>query len=87
MYFLRFTMETIRAVFEDGVFRPLVPVHLPEHAQFEFEPRVVQSANADSVPTQIKWSEEGLNKIYEILDRRYNSGFTDTAERHNEHQP
>lgn len=34
-------METIRAVFEDGVFRPLVPIQLPEHVQFEFEPRAV----------------------------------------------
>jgi predicted DNA-binding antitoxin AbrB/MazE fold protein len=80
-------METIRAIFEDGVFRPLVPVQLPEHAQFEFEPRAVTSADNGSVPKEITWSEEGLDKIYEILDRRYNSGFTDTAERHNEHQP
>ena len=80
-------METIRAVFEDGVFRPLVPVQLPEHAEFEFEPRAVTSDANGAIPTEIKWSEEGLDKIYEILDRRYNSGFTDTAERHNEHQP
>ena len=30
---------------------------------------------------------EGLAKIYEILGRRHRSGDTDTAERHNEHQP
>lgn len=30
---------------------------------------------------------EGLTKIYEILGERYDSGFTDVAERHNEHQP
>jgi hypothetical protein len=30
---------------------------------------------------------EGLAKIYAILGERYNSGHTDTAERHNEHQP
>ena len=30
---------------------------------------------------------EGLAKIYEILGRRYKSGHTDTAARHNEHQP
>lgn len=80
-------METIRAIFEDGVFRPLVPVQLPEHAEFEFEPRAVTSDNHGPMMTETKWSEEGLDKIYEILDRRYNSGFTDTAERHNEHQP
>jgi len=30
---------------------------------------------------------EGLAKIYEILGERYDSGHSDTAERHNEHQP
>lgn len=29
----------------------------------------------------------GLAKVYEILGRRHSSGFTDTAARHNEHQP
>ncbi len=81
-------METIRAVFEHGVFRPLVPVQLPEHTQFDFEPRVVTPTTENgSGSEEIAYSEEGLRKIYEILDRRYNSGFTDTAARHNEHQP
>ncbi len=30
---------------------------------------------------------EGQKKIYESLGERYDSGFTDLAERHNEHQP
>ena len=30
---------------------------------------------------------EGLAKIYAVLGERYDSGHTDTAERHNEHQP
>jgi hypothetical protein len=30
---------------------------------------------------------EGLAKVYEILGRQHSSGYTDTAERHNEHQP
>jgi hypothetical protein len=29
----------------------------------------------------------GLADVYAILGERYSSGFTDTAERHNEHQP
>jgi predicted DNA-binding antitoxin AbrB/MazE fold protein len=80
-------METIRAVFEDGVFRPLVPVQLPEHAQFEFEPRAVVTVENESNSPKGQFSNEGLDKIYEILNRRYSSGFTDTAARHNEHQP
>jgi hypothetical protein len=29
----------------------------------------------------------GLARIYELLGERYDSGLTDVAERHNEHQP
>jgi len=29
----------------------------------------------------------GLAKIYEILGRHHSSGYKDTAQRHNEHQP
>jgi hypothetical protein len=32
-------------------------------------------------------SRDGMDAIYEILSRRFNSGHHDTAERHNEHQP
>jgi predicted DNA-binding antitoxin AbrB/MazE fold protein len=40
-------METIHAIFENGVFRPVMPVELPEQAEFAFEPRLVaQPADA-----------------------------------------
>lgn len=82
-------METIRAVFEHGVFRPLVPVQLPEHEQFEFEPRAVAVSPSEngSGSKELAYSEEGLRKVYEIMSERYASGHTDTAARHNEHQP
>ena len=81
-------METVRAVFEDGVFRPVVPVQLAEHIEYDFEPRqVTRSAEQHKTTTGIECSDEGLRKVYEILDRRYSSGYTDTAARHNEHQP
>jgi hypothetical protein len=38
-------------------------------------------------PPQRPAMSEGLAKVYEILGRRHSSGYTDTAERHNEHQP
>lgn len=34
-------MSVIRAVFENGVLRPLVPLDLPEHSEVEFEPLLV----------------------------------------------
>jgi predicted DNA-binding antitoxin AbrB/MazE fold protein len=82
-------METVRAIFEDGVFRPIVPVQLPERAQYDFEPRPVTTAPGENgaTPEAVTYSEEGLSKVYEILGERYASGHTDTAARHNEHQP
>ena len=66
-------MKTIQAVYENGVFRPLEQVDLPEHALV-----LVEAALAEDGSTR----EED-----EILSRRYRSGHHDTAERHNEHQP
>ncbi|HEX5104026.1 MAG TPA: antitoxin family protein [Pirellulaceae bacterium] len=68
---------TVQAVFENGVFRPVQPVAMPEKTLVEFEPRVV--AGLPAPPP--------LDAIYDILDRRFNSGQSDVAERHNEHQP
>ena len=74
-------MPTITAVYENGVFRPLEPVELPEHTRVEFEPKIqVPDAAPASVP-------DGLARVYDVLSRRYRSGHSDTAERHNEHQP
>jgi len=71
-------MNTIRAIFENGVFRPTQPVALPEQCEVEFEPRIV---NGDPAPPGV------LDEIYAILAERYQSGERDVAERHNEHQP
>jgi len=35
------TNKTIHAVFENGVFRPIESVELPERYEVEFEPRLV----------------------------------------------
>ncbi|MFM7149842.1 MAG: antitoxin family protein [Gemmataceae bacterium] len=37
--------KTIHAVFENGIFRPVEPVDLPEKVEVEFEPRVVLKNN------------------------------------------
>ncbi len=75
--------KTIHAVYEKGVFRPTEKVDLPENTPVEMELLVWTEAPAlPEVPMS-----EGLAKVYEILGRRHSSGHTDTAERHNEHQP
>jgi predicted DNA-binding antitoxin AbrB/MazE fold protein len=70
-------MQTVRAVFENGIFRPTNVVTLPEHATVEFEPRLVS-------PEERKAARDG---VYAILSERYASGEKDVAERHDEHQP
>lgn len=69
---------TVHAVFENGVFRPTEPVGLPERTRVEFDPKVI-GAEADDAATQ--------RRIYELLSHSYDTGETDTAARHNEHQP
>jgi predicted DNA-binding antitoxin AbrB/MazE fold protein len=71
-------MPMIRAIYENGVFRPLEPVDIPEGTRVEVSLTVCR----DEIP-----ANPNMSKIYEILSERFNSGFTDTAERHNEHQP
>jgi predicted DNA-binding antitoxin AbrB/MazE fold protein len=82
-------MGTIHAIFENGVFRPVVPVELPERAEYAFEPRLVAPPTGENgtAPESDHSAEEGLREIYAILSERYASGHTDTAARHNEHQP
>jgi predicted DNA-binding antitoxin AbrB/MazE fold protein len=72
-------MQTITATFEDGVLKPTQPLNLPDHAHVRVTVELVERSDEDQ--------PNAMAKIYEILSRRYASGHTDTAERHNEHQP
>jgi predicted DNA-binding antitoxin AbrB/MazE fold protein len=69
---------TVRAIYENGVFRPREKVNLPDQAEVVFEPRVIRIDKAPS---------KAMAKIYEIMARRHDAGEIDFAERHNEHQP
>ena len=69
--------KTIHAVFENGVFRPVEPVDLPDHCEVEFEVREVKPAMP--LPS--------LDVVYAILGKRFDSGEPDVAARHDEHQP
>ena len=71
-------MNTVHAIFENGVFRPSDPVALPEGCEVEFDPRIVVGANGDG---------GALSNVYEILRRRFESGERDVTARHNEDQP
>ncbi len=73
---------TIRAIYENGVFRPLNPVNLPEKAEVDILLPQEQEDEAE-----LARREEGRKAIMEILSHRFRSGQTDLAARHNEHQP
>jgi predicted DNA-binding antitoxin AbrB/MazE fold protein len=70
-------VQNIVAIYENGVFRPLEPVDLSEGCRVTL--RIVDVAEPES--------KQGLDAVYQILSERYASGHTDTAARHNEHQP
>jgi predicted DNA-binding antitoxin AbrB/MazE fold protein len=69
-------MKTVQAIYEDGVFRPIGQVALPEKATVEFEPRLVE-------PQQ----SAAMLEAFEIMSHSFDSGQHDLAARHNEHQP
>jgi predicted DNA-binding antitoxin AbrB/MazE fold protein len=76
-------MQSYDGIYENGVVRPLTPLALPESTPVSI---VVPATEESDLPAG---DEIGSNsdELYEILNRRYNSGHTDTAARHNEHQP
>lgn len=76
-------MKSLHAVFENGVFRPVEHVDLPENSQVLIDvrpaarPEVSQPAGPD----------DSWDAVYEILSRSYPTGEPDLAARHDEHQP
>ena len=67
---------TIRAIYENGVFRPTEPVDLPDKTTVEV-----------TVPESDAQGRDNQEAIFAILRESYPSGESDVAERHNEHQP
>jgi predicted DNA-binding antitoxin AbrB/MazE fold protein len=71
------TMKTIHAIYENGVFRPIGTVELPEHSEVEFEPRLVSE----------ELKSRSRRKIYDILSKSFDTSEMDLAARHDEHHP
>jgi len=69
--------KTIHAIYENGVFRPTEKVDLPEHCSVEVEVRQIVKESP----------EPSLDDIYAILSKRFDTGESDIAARHDEHQP
>lgn len=66
---------TVRAIYENGVFRPIEQVNLPERAEVE----VVLPANGNG--------DASLDAIYQVMGEQHESGARDVSSRHDEHQP
>lgn len=67
---------TIKAIYEDGVFKPTEPVHIAERTRVAV---TVLTEEEDDLGNQ--------EEIFALLKQSFPSGQTDVAERHNEHQP
>ena len=70
-------MNNIHAIYENGVFRPIQPVNLPDRCEVEVEIHTVKTER----------QPPSLDDVYAILGRRHSSGEHDVAARHDEHQP
>ena len=69
----------LRAIYRNGHFDPIDPVRLPEGSE------VVITMIAQSIDeTRMEAAQQ---RVYESLLRSYETGQSDTAARHNEHQP
>jgi predicted DNA-binding antitoxin AbrB/MazE fold protein len=73
---------TIHAIYENGVFRPTEKVALPEGCPVTVAP---MSEELQKILSNV--TDADMAGIYEVLSRRFNSGESDVAARHNEHQP
>ena len=71
-------MNAIPAVFENGVFRPVQPVDLPEGTRVVIE---TEAAAAERI-------RAARRRVYESMGRSYDTGEpSNILETHNDHQP
>jgi len=72
----------IQAIYENGVFRPVSPVDLPEQTRVNIVPQ------NESASEEVNLSPEGMDAIYAALDQSFDcpDSPSDLAERHNEHR-
>ena len=71
-------MTPIRAIYRDGVFRPIEDVDLPDGTEVVVRPSV------DPVSAS---AAEARRRVYAILSQRYDGDDPFISQNHNEHQP
>ncbi|MBX9584323.1 MAG: antitoxin family protein [Gemmataceae bacterium] len=91
---------TVRAIYENGVFRPTEPVALPDRCEVEFEPKrvpppVEEPPTPDEMPVtdprhpRYAHIDPDMRPIYAILAHRFDDGgpVRSARDTHNDHQP
>jgi len=73
------SQTTNRAIVKNGRLDTNYPITLPEGTEVIFEPTSSQSNDEAKEAAQLR--------IFASLTRAYETGQTDLAERHNDHQP
>ena len=73
------SQTTNRAIVKNGRLETNYPITLPEGTEVVFEPTSSQSNDEAKEAAQLR--------IFASLTRTYETGQTDLAKRHNEHQP
>jgi hypothetical protein len=86
-------METVRGIVDHNTIRLVTPLPLPQGAEIEFEPRVVDQAQEGSSSKDAQQLASnpplGCNsaELYEVLSHRYDTGEHDLAARVDELDP
>lgn len=73
-------MAIIRAIYENGVFRPTESVNLPERTEVDV---VLPKTFPTDPPKDV--DPDALQRVYDVLGRRRDLGLSDLAARHDEH--
>jgi len=73
------SQTTNRAIVRNGRLETTCPINLPEGTEVVFEPATSQQNDEAKEAAQLR--------IFASLTRTYETGQSDLAERHNEHQP
>jgi predicted DNA-binding antitoxin AbrB/MazE fold protein len=68
-------MKSVHAHFENGIFRPMEQVDLPDHCEVVFVPTIV---------CQQPVGDSSCGELNAILSRSYETGQSDLATRHDE---
>ncbi|HUQ69944.1 MAG TPA: antitoxin family protein [Planctomycetaceae bacterium] len=79
-------MNAIPAVFENGIFRPVDPIDIPEGTRVDVVVPAIPASDVAVEPTPEQVAAR--KRVWELLSHSFDSGEpTNILETHNDHQP